>query len=104
ATKAAFCSVAAEIAACAFGARVYLNGTMGFFLHYLPYCRDDSGIGAAAADVSAHHLANLVIVRCNSLIDQGCRRHDLARRAESALDSVVLYEGRLYRVEAAFSR
>ena len=63
--------------------------------------RDDVGIGAAAADIAAHQLADLVGGRAPALRRSGRPRADLAGRAVAALEGVVLDERLLHRVELA---
>ena len=58
------------------------------------------GIGAAAAEIAAHALADaLRIVAGLAFLDQADRAHDLARRAEAALEAVMGDEGRLHRMQ-----
>src|SRR3954468_23508391 len=59
---------------------------------------DDAVISAAAADVAAHAFAHGHAFRAAFLQESG-GGHDLARRAVAALESVVLDEGLLQRVE-----
>ena len=60
----------------------------------------DAGIGAAAAEIAAHPLAHpLGIVARLALVDQADRAHDLARRAEAALEAVMRDEGGLHRMQ-----
>ena len=50
----------------------------------------DALIGAAAAEIAAHAFAHaLGIVARLALLDQADRAHDLARRAEPALQAVM---------------
>src|SRR5579872_2137099 len=61
----------------------------------------DSGVGAASAEIAAHALANAFwIISCLPLLNEADRAHDLARRAESALETVVRDEGGLNGMEA----
>ena len=58
------------------------------------------GIGAAAAEVAAHAFADaLRIVAGLAFRDQADRAHDLARRAEAALEAVMGDEGGLHRMQ-----
>ena len=58
------------------------------------------GIGAAAAEIAAHALADAFrVVAGLALAHQADRAHDLARRAEAALEAVMGDEGGLHRVE-----
>jgi hypothetical protein len=69
--------------------------------HRLLDRRDDVGIGAAAADVAAHQLADLVGGLRLAFGDQAGRRADLARRAVAALERVVVDERLLQRMQRA---
>jgi hypothetical protein len=62
---------------------------------------DDVGISRAAADVAAHILANVGRSFGVALLDASDRRHDLARRAETALECVMLDERFLHRMQIA---
>ena len=60
----------------------------------------DPDIGAAAAQIAAHALADtLGVVPGLVFLDQADGAHDLARRAESALKAVMSDEGRLNGME-----
>ena len=60
----------------------------------------DAAIGAAAAEIAAHALADaLGIVAGLALRDQADGAHDLARRAEAALEAVMRDEGGLHRMQ-----
>ena len=60
----------------------------------------DSLIGAAAAEISAHAFAHaLRIVAGLTLLDQTDRTHDLAGRAEPALQAIVGEKGLLHRMK-----
>ena len=72
--------------------------------HRLLDRRDDVGIGAAAADVAAHQLADLVGGLRLAFGDQAGGRADLARRAVAALEGVVVDEGLLQRMQRAVRR
>ena len=65
---------------------------------------DDVGIGAAAADVAAHQLADLVGGLRLSLRDHADRGADLARGAVAALKRVVLDERLLQRMQRSSLR
>ena len=57
-------------------------------------------IGAASAEISAHALAHAFgVVTGLPLLDQADRAHDLAGRAEPALQTVMGNEGGLDRME-----
>src|SRR5262249_46324575 len=61
---------------------------------------DDPGIRAAAAKIAGEAFADAFgIVAGPALGDQADRAHDLARRAEAALQSVMRDEGGLHRVK-----
>src|SRR5438445_7573119 len=60
----------------------------------------DALVGAAAADISAHQLAYAFrVVSRMTFRDETDRAHDLARRTETALESVMRNEGSLNRVQ-----
>ena len=69
--------------------------------HRLLDRRDDVGIGAAAADVAAHQLADFVGGLGLAFGDQARRRADLPGRAVAALEGVVIDEGLLQRMQRA---
>src|SRR5256886_13180228 len=56
-------------------------------------------IGPAAADVAAHELLHVRVVRAARLLEQRDGRHDLARRAVAALIRVASYERRLHGMQ-----
>ena len=65
----------------------------------------DSLIGATAAEISAHAFAHaLRIVAGVTFLDQTDRAHNLAWRAETALQAVVGDKGFLHRVKPATLR
>src|SRR5437868_2153655 len=65
---------------------------------------DDVRIGAAAAEIAAHPLADLMLRAGMSLFEQGDGGADLPRSAEAALEGVVPDEGCLDRMQfLAFS-
>src|SRR5688572_17314828 len=57
-------------------------------------------IGAAATDVAAHGRIDIGIRGLGVLLEQGHRRHDLARLAVPALGHVDLHPGTLHRMAA----
>ena len=65
---------------------------------------DDVRVRAAPAEVAAHELADLLIRSSSSLRQQADRRHDLPRRAVTALKAVVPDERLLHRVEGTVAR
>src|ERR1700730_13117952 len=60
---------------------------------------DDFRVRAAAAQVSAHLLPHVIVARSARFVEEGCRRHDLAGCAVSALEGIVLDESVLDRME-----
>src|SRR5438067_1182059 len=58
-------------------------------------------VSGAAAEITAHVLADIGIVRRMPLPDAGNRREDLARRAIAALERVLIDERLLHRMELA---
>src|SRR5689334_11982596 len=61
--------------------------------------REDVVVSAAAADVAAHQLADLVVGAGVPFVEQTDGRAELAGGAIAALEGVVLDEGRLHGVE-----
>src|SRR5436305_13237530 len=61
---------------------------------------DDVGIGGAAADIAAHIFADVGVAAGMSLLHAGYRRHDLSRRAVTALERIVVDESLLHRMQA----
>ena len=61
--------------------------------------RDDVVVGAAAAQVAAHPVADLLRRAGVALVDAGDAGHDLPGRAIAALEGVALDEGGLQRME-----
>jgi len=59
--------------------------------------REDPRVRAAAADVAAHGVRNLLFGRIGSRLQQAYRRHDLASLAIAALRDVIGNPGRLHR-------
>jgi hypothetical protein len=66
--------------------------------------RDDVRVRAAAAQVAAHRLADLGIAAGPALRDDRDGRQNLSRRAEAALERVVLHERGLHRVQLSAVR
>src|SRR6266545_8356370 len=60
-------------------------------------CRDDRLVAGAAAEVADERAADLVLVA--QAVEAGLDRHQDPRRAEAALERVVLVEGSLERAE-----
>ena len=61
---------------------------------------DDARVGAAAADIAAHPLADaLGVVAGLAFAQQADGAHDLARRAVAALEAVMGDEGGLHRMQ-----
>ena len=60
---------------------------------------DDVHVAGAAAEVAADPLPDLLLVRVRVLVEQPGRLHDHARRAEAALEAVLVPERLLERVE-----
>src|SRR4029079_2422134 len=54
--------------------------------------------GAAATEMPAHASSHVVFSRIRVLLEERCSGENLARRAESALQRVVLDECRLQRM------
>src|SRR4051794_35027805 len=75
------------------------NGGSGLF-----HGRDNVWIGSAAADVAAHVLANVVIAARVALLHTTDCRHDLSRRAITALERILVDKGLLHRVQLVTSR
>ena len=63
--------------------------------------RDDVVVAGAAAEVALEPVADLLLGRVRVLLQQRDRRHDEARRAEAALQRVLLVERLLHRVQLA---
>src|SRR5258705_7709925 len=97
------CGFAPEVSACPVSvAREYSNGCIAAsvlrrFLHRL----DNAAVGAAAADVAAHPLADFIVASGVPFFQQRNRRADLPRRAVAALKSVVADERGLHRMQPA---
>src|SRR4051794_32392984 len=67
----------------------------------LVHGRDDVGISAATADISAHELADRSVAFGMPFIHTADGRHDLSRRAIAALKGVMLDEGLLHGMQLA---
>ena len=93
--------VAREIADRRLGAAKYAKGTSGLPLlrHRLLNRRDDIDVRAAAADIPAHVLANLIIGGREAFGHESHGRDDLPGRAITTLKSIVLDERRLQRMQ-----
>src|SRR3954453_14790605 len=95
------CGFAPEVSACeASVAREYSNGcirasVLRRFLHRV----DDAAVRAAAADVAAHPLADLIVAAGVPFLQQRDGRADLPRRAVAALESVIADERGLHRMQ-----
>ena len=70
-------------------------------LRRLAHRGHDAVVGAAATEVAGHIFADFRIRSRMALTDAGDCRHDLARRAIAALESVLLQEGSLNRVQGS---
>src|ERR1044071_1237617 len=88
------------VASAMVAARRYSNGCTRSLLDR----RDDADVAAAAADVAAHPLADLVVARGVPLAQQRRRGAELPGRAVAALEAVVADERGLQRVEAIVGR
>src|SRR5204863_9001261 len=66
----------------------------------LAHRRDDVHIGAAAAEISAHALADIVVAKLRALaprlVEERHAGEDLPRRAVAALEGIVLEKGLLH--------
>src|SRR5215216_1229625 len=62
---------------------------------------DDVRVARAAADLARDRLADLVVARVRIGVQQRAGGHDHARRAEAALEAVLLHEALLRGVELA---
>jgi len=58
----------------------------------------DAGVGAAATDIAAHRVFDILIRRLRGGFQQAYRRHDLACLAVAALSNVPFYPGLLHRL------
>src|SRR5579859_1017987 len=64
----------------------------------------DAVVAGAAAQVAVEPLADLVLGRPGLVLEEVDRREDHARRAEAALQTVVLAKSLLHRVQLAVAR
>jgi hypothetical protein len=64
-------------------------------------CVHDVGVSCAAAQVSAHELANPCVIARMPLQDTADCGHDLSGRIVAALKRVMIDEGLLHRVQCA---
>src|SRR5215211_7022768 len=62
---------------------------------------DDVLVAGAAADAAGDRGPDLLLARVGVLVEQPTRGHEHARRAEPALQGVLLVEALLHRVELA---
>ena len=67
--------------------------------HRLLDCRNDVRVGAAATDIAAHQLADLVLALRPPFGDEARGGTDLARRTIAALEGVMLDKGLLQRMQ-----
>src|SRR6266436_10300512 len=67
-------------------------------------CAHDVGIAGAAADVAGEVVTDFALRRIRVLLEQLADAHDHPRRAEAALQSVVLMECGLNRMQRAAAR
>src|SRR6266478_5101672 len=67
-------------------------------------CAHDVGIAGAAADVAGEVVTDFALGRMRVVFEQQADAHDHPRRAEAALQCVVLMERRLYRMQCATTR
>jgi hypothetical protein len=68
------------------------------------YSLDDVLVASATAQVTLEPLANFLVVRIGILFHEVERAHDHARRAETALQAVMLAKRFLHRVQLAVFR
>src|SRR5688572_22385787 len=66
--------------------------------------RYDAVMSAAPTEIAGHIFTNLAIAARMTLANAGNRRHDLARRAIAALESIMLKKRRLHRMKGAVCR
>src|SRR5437016_2227523 len=65
----------------------------------------DPLVGSAAAEISAHPFAHALRIAAGlTFLDQTNRAHDLSRRTEAALQTVVGKKGFLHRVKSIAQR
>src|SRR3982074_1951774 len=67
-------------------------------------CRDDLGVGSAAAQITADRMLHVVQLRVWIAIQQRRAAHHHARRAKAALHRVMLHKSRLYRMHRVAMR
>src|SRR5579859_338858 len=60
---------------------------------------DDLVVAGAAAEIAHHPVFDLVLAGVRVAVQQRFRRHDLARRADAALEAAVIDEGLLQRMQ-----
>jgi len=60
---------------------------------------DDPGVGAAAAQISAHALADILVIRSARFAQERDRGHQLTGGAVAALKRIVFDEGLLHRMQ-----
>src|SRR5262245_59845210 len=65
---------------------------------------DDPLVAGAAAEVAGEPLSDLLVSRIGVVPEEGGHGHDEARRAEPALQPVVVAEGRLHWREPTLGR
>ena len=73
-------------------------------LRRVAHGRDNVRIGAATAQIAGHIFADARVRDGPAFVNTGDSRHDLTRRAVSALEGIVADERLLYRVQAAVDR
>src|ERR1051325_2749486 len=88
------------VASARVAARWYSNGCTRSLLDR----GDDVDVAAAATDVAAHPLADLIVTRGVPFAKQRRRGAELARRAVAALEAVVADEGGLEGAQAVVGR
>src|SRR6266849_424352 len=64
----------------------------------------DVAVAGTAADIAGEAVADFALGRVRVLLEQVADSHDHPRRAEAALQGVVLMEGRLNRMQCAAGR
>src|SRR5271170_2961700 len=73
---------------------------MAMSLRYQSFNRaDDVVVAGATADVAGQVVANFAFGRIRMLLEQLADAHDHSRRAEAALQCVMLLKGRLNRMQ-----
>src|SRR5207245_7613747 len=66
----------------------------------VPNLRDDHVVACAPIDVAEHPLADLSVGWVRDRVEQRLGRHDLARRADTALKTARVDEGLLHGMQA----